>query len=182
MESTYFGKYYFEVAMILRESLFLSSLLLNSEAWVNYSEKDIRILEQCDESLLTSILDCGGKSSNALKYLELGAIPIRYIIMKRKLLYLQYILKQNKESMVYSVLKAIEENPLKNDFVFTCKKYLENLKMKLSFKDIEKMSKLQLKRILQEKIKYEALEYLKNQQVKQEKIKNLEFLDLKMQD
>ena len=53
LESTYFGKYYFEIAMVLRQSLFLSSLLLNSEAWVNYSEKDVRILEQCDEILLT---------------------------------------------------------------------------------------------------------------------------------
>ena len=58
LEATYFGKYYFEVAMVLRESLFLSSLLLNSEAWVNYTEKDIRILEQCDENLLSSILEC----------------------------------------------------------------------------------------------------------------------------
>ena len=32
LESTFFGKYYFEVAVMLRESLFLSSLLLNSEA------------------------------------------------------------------------------------------------------------------------------------------------------
>ena len=29
LESTYFGKYYFQVAMVLRESLFLSSILLN---------------------------------------------------------------------------------------------------------------------------------------------------------
>ena len=35
LDSTYFGKYYFEVASVLRESLFLSSLLLNTEAWVN---------------------------------------------------------------------------------------------------------------------------------------------------
>jgi hypothetical protein len=52
LESTYFGKYTFEVAMVLRESLFLSSILLNAEAWVNYTDKDVRILEQCDEMLL----------------------------------------------------------------------------------------------------------------------------------
>ena len=63
LESTYF-----EVALILRESLFLSSLLLNSEAWVNYNEKDIIILEQCDEMLLTMILDCDSRSSNPPKY------------------------------------------------------------------------------------------------------------------
>ena len=91
LESTFFGKYYFQVATILRKSLFLSSILLNSEAWVNYSDKDIRILEQCDEMLLSAILDCDQKSSNAFKYLELGVIPIRFEIMKRKLMFLQHL-------------------------------------------------------------------------------------------
>ena len=117
LESTFFGKYHFEVAMILRDSLFLSSLLLNSEAWVNYRESDIGILEQCDEVLLSRILDCDGKSSNALKYLELGAIPIRFQVMKRKILFLQYILKQDKDSMIYKILKAIEtQNKEKAEF------------------------------------------------------------------
>jgi hypothetical protein len=48
MQSMFFGKYYFEVALVLRSSLLLSSLLLHSEAWVNISEKDIRGLEQTD--------------------------------------------------------------------------------------------------------------------------------------
>ena len=152
LEATYFGKYYFEVAMVLRESLFLSSLLLNSEAWVNYTEKDIRILEQCDENLLSSILECESNSSNALKYLELGVIPIRFEIMKRKLLFLQYILKQGKQAMIYKILKAIEENPIKNDFVYTCKKYIESLKMNITLEQIKNMSKFQLKKILKEKI------------------------------
>ena len=106
LESTFSGKYYFEIALVLRESLFLSSILLNSEAWVNYSEKDVRILEQCDEILLTKILDCDSKSSNALKYLELGVVPIRFQIMRRKLGFLQYILKQEKDSMIFNVLKV----------------------------------------------------------------------------
>ena len=35
LETVFFGKYHFEVAMILRSSMLLSALLLNSEAWVN---------------------------------------------------------------------------------------------------------------------------------------------------
>ena len=182
LESTYFGKYFFEVAMVLRESLFLSSLLLNSEAWVNYTEKDVRILEQCDELMLSRILDCDANTSNAFKYLELGIVPIRFEIMKRKLMFLHYILKQNKESMIYKILKAIEENPVKNDFVFTCKKYLEKLKMNESFDELERMSKIELKKILKERIRFEALVYLKNQQIKQEKIKYIQYNQLKMQD
>ena len=46
LQTNFYGKYYFEVALVLRESLFLSSLLLNSEAWVNISDQDMRKLKQ----------------------------------------------------------------------------------------------------------------------------------------
>ena len=52
LDSIVYGKHHFEVAMVLRESLFLSSLLLNSEAWVNLSDRDIRTLEKTDDILL----------------------------------------------------------------------------------------------------------------------------------
>jgi hypothetical protein len=146
LESTFFRKYYFEVAVVLRASLFLSSLLLNSEAWVNYSDKDVRILEQCDEILLTKILDCDANTSNALKYLELGILPVRFEIMRRKIAFLQYILKADKNSMIYQILKATKENPIKNNFVVTCLKYLKNLDINLSFEEIGKMSKYSLKK------------------------------------
>ena len=182
LESTYFGKYYFEVAMVLRSSLLLSSLLLNSEAWVNYTEKDVRILEQCDEILLTKILDCDANSSNALKYLELGIFPVRFEIMKRKLAFLQYILKQNKESMIFQVFKATEESSVKNDFVFTCKKYLETLNISLAFEEIENMSKFSFNKLLKEKVKVEAFSYLNGAKSKQEKIKDIIYTKLEMQE
>ena len=88
LDTVLFGKYFFEVAMILRSSLLLSSLLLNSEAWVNLSEKDIRGLERTDEILLSKILDSEANTSNTLKYLELGIYPIRFEIIKRKIIFL----------------------------------------------------------------------------------------------
>ena len=113
LESTYFGKYYFKVALILRSSLLLSSLLLNSEAWVNLTEKDIRALEKTDEILLSKIMDCDGNTSNVFKYLELGIIPVRFEIMKRTILFLHYLLQQDKTSMVHKVLQVTLQNPIK---------------------------------------------------------------------
>ena len=137
LNSVYFGKYHFEVALILRSSLLLSSTLLNSEAWVNLSNNNIRSLEQIDEELLSRILECEPNTSNTMKYLELGLYPIRFEIMKRNILFLQYILKQEKTSMIYQVLKATWEKPIKNDFIQTCEKYLDVLDIKLSFQEIE---------------------------------------------
>ena len=182
LESTYFGKYFFEVALVLRESLFLSSLLLNTEAWVNYTDKDVRILEQCDEILLTKIMDCGTNSSNAMKYLELGVVPVRFEIMKRKLGFLQYILKQNKDSMIYKILKVTSESSVKNDFVYTCKKYMKTLNFEITFEEIEKMSKFSFKKLLKEKIQYAAFSYLEEQKTKQKKIKDIVYSKLEMQE
>ena len=114
--------------MVLRESLFLSSLLLNSEAWVNLSDRDIRTLEKTDEILLSTVLECEANTSNAFRYLKLGVYPVRYEIMKRKILFLHYILQQEKSSMIYKVLQATRDNPTKNDFVKTCESYLSQLK------------------------------------------------------
>ena len=54
--------------------------------------------------------------------------------------------------------------------------------MNITLEQIKNMSKFQLKKILKEKIRNEAFIYLKNQQTKQEKIKNIEYKELKMQD
>ena len=78
LQNVFFGKYYFEVAMVLRSSLLLSSLLLNAEAWVNITETEIRKLEHTDEILLSKILGCEANTSNAFKYLKLGVYPVRY--------------------------------------------------------------------------------------------------------
>ena len=42
---------------------------------------------------------------------------------------MQYILKQDKESMVYKVFKATLDNPVKNDFVKTCESTYTDLEL-----------------------------------------------------
>ena len=154
LEKVFFGKYYFEVALVLRSSMFLSSVLLNSESWVNPTDKDVRSLEQSDEILLSRILDCASNTSNVAKYLELGVLPVKFEIIKRQIIYLQYILQQEKTSMVYKVFKATQDNPVNNDFV-----YLEIL-------DIKEKTRLAAFKCLMEK---------KNPPNKQTKIANLKY-------
>ena len=182
LDSVFFGEFLFEVALILRSSRLLSSLLLNSEAWVNLSDRDIRALEQTDEHLLGKILESDSNTSNTFKYLELGIYPIRFEIMKRKVIYLQYILQQDKDSMLYKVFEATAQNPLKNYFVKICEKYLERLEINLSFEDIEKMSKMSFKKLVKEKTKEVALKYLIKQKNSQSKISTMNYEKLEIQE
>ena len=123
----FFGKYYFEVAMVLRSSLLLSSLLLNSEAWVNLSETEIRKLEQTHEILLNRILGFESNTSNAFKYLELGIYPVHYEIMKGKIIFLHYILQQ------------------------TCESYLKQLDINMTFEELGKLSTWSCKKLVKMK-------------------------------
>ena len=182
LQSTFFGKYYFEVALVLRSSLLLSSLLLNSEAWVNLTDKNIRALEQTDEILLSKILGCDANTSNVFKYLELGIFPVRFEIMKRNFLFLHYLLNQDKKSMIYRVLEATKENPSNNDFVKTCLKYLNQLDIQLSFEELAKMSKLSIKKLVKQQTTKAAFKYLTDIQIKQSKISHIKYDDLQIQE
>ena len=117
------------MAVVLRSSLLLSSLLLNSEAWVNLKESEIKMLEQTDELLLSNILGCNSNTSNVFKYLELGIYPLRFELMKRSVLFLRYILQQETESMIFQVFNAVQDNPINNDFITTCLKHLDKLEI-----------------------------------------------------
>ena len=71
--------------------MLISSMLLNSEAWIGITQANIDILEQVDETLLRRVLETPSSTPKPSLYLELGCLPIRFIIMKRRILFLHYI-------------------------------------------------------------------------------------------
>ena len=52
------GRFHFEIAIILRNSYLVSSMLSCSEVWYNVTEAELRKLEQTDEKLLCKIINC----------------------------------------------------------------------------------------------------------------------------
>ena len=99
-----FGKYFFQVALIWRNTYLISSLLTNAEAWYNVIQADIDALESVDEGLLRKILEAPMSTPIEMLYLELGVVPIRFIIKERRLNFLWYLLNEDKESLVNMVL------------------------------------------------------------------------------
>ena len=97
--------------------------------------------------------------------------------MKRKVIFLQYILKQEIISMIYQVFKATN-----NDFAQICTQYLVALDIKMSFEEIEKMSDRKFKNVVKNKTEKAALLYLEKEKQKQTKIANMEHKKLELQD
>ena len=52
-----FGKFHFVVAKMLRDTIFLSCILLNSEAWYSIDKKSIEDLEKVDNILQNKIFE-----------------------------------------------------------------------------------------------------------------------------
>ena len=100
IEDICFGPFTFEVSLTLRDSFLISSILTNSEAWLGLSNSEVEKLEQVDESLLRRFLEVGEGCPKEMLYLELGCMPIRYTIMIRKILFLHYLLNEEKDSLI----------------------------------------------------------------------------------
>ena len=106
LEELCFGSFFFTVAKILRDSLFLNSILLNSEAWYNVTNNNIDELEKIDNILLRKLLEVPSSSPTSMLHLELGTLPIRFIIKTRRIMFLQYILKEDGKSLIHKFLMA----------------------------------------------------------------------------
>jgi hypothetical protein len=88
-------------------------------------------------------------------YLELGILPIRYIIKMRRLNFLQYMLHEEKESLVHTFLKCQYR-----DWGQSCQAALESLEINLKTEEIENMKKSTFKTIVRQKTARKALEEL----------------------
>ena len=73
----------------------LGSLLSNVETMVNVTKADIEKIEKPDLILQEKLLPSKGTVLKAFRYLELGIIPVKYVIIEKRLLFLKYILDQS---------------------------------------------------------------------------------------
>ena len=128
----------------LRNSCLVSSMVINCEAWYGLTIKQIKLLKKEDEKLMRKILDCPSKTPVHLMYLELGWLPLRFIIQSRRLNFLKYILNQKETSRVKQVFNEQKLNPLKGVCLKIVEKYLGKLKIDLTHEERTCMSKTKL--------------------------------------
>ena len=182
LEDICFGKYHFEVAKILRETIFLNSILLNSEAWYSLDKQNIEHLEKIDNILLNRIFELPSSTPSSFLHLELGTLPIRFVIMVRRLNFLQYILKEEGETLINSFLVAQMENPLKGDWWGIVKQDIVELKLDLSLSEIKMMSQEAFKKKVKVHANEAAFVWLNNAKSKLKKIQKLNYSKLFIQN
>jgi hypothetical protein len=176
-----FGKYHFEAAVILRNSLLASSMLFNSEVWYNVTNSELELLETVDLMLLRGILKAPKSTPKEMMFLELGLVPFREMIRRRRLGFLYYILNEDKDSMIFKFFESQRKNRSSKDWVSTVLKDMKKLNLNMNFEEIGSMKKSMFLNIIKRKTEHEALKYLDKLKEKHSKVKLLKHPVLKMQ-
>jgi hypothetical protein len=181
LETIPLGRHYFEIAVVLRNSLLTSSMLCNTESWYNITKAEMNLFETIDEMLLRRILGAPRSTAKEMLYLELGCLPYREMVRKRRLMFLKYILHEKQESMIYKFLEAQIKNPTVKDWVTTVRKDLHELNLSVTFAEIKKMKKGSFKTMIRKSIAEKALQYLNEKKSSHSKVMNLKHEVLQMQ-
>ena len=116
LSSISLGMFYMDIALVIRDSMFLNGILTNSEVWYNMKDEHFKVLEAADNDLMRKIFKAHSKTACELFFLETGKIPIRYIVSKRRLMYLWHILKQKDDELIRKVYNAQKLKCTKGDW------------------------------------------------------------------
>ena len=128
-----------------------------------------------DTLLQRQILSTSGNPSKVFMSLELGVVPVRYVIMAKRLNLLHYILNENTSSTIFQVYEVLKGDSRKGDFYSLIKRDFNDLKIDLDEESIRNYSKIQWKEYVKKKITESAFKQLVNDNSILEKTKDIHF-------
>ena len=86
--------------LLLYYSLFLATMLFNSQTWSNIRKQDIKALTTIQLKFLKRIVGVSNSTSNSFIFLELGVLPIEHEIGRRQIMFLHTILQLEDDDPV----------------------------------------------------------------------------------
>ncbi len=182
LDTVSLGYYLFEISAVLRESLFINGFLCNSEVWYGITQAQIDDLHKVDKLLLRRILRSPISTPSEAMHLELGLMPLQFILKGRRLMYLHYLLNLNEDEMLSQFFYAQWNYPGKrNEWTQMVKEELSSLGIPYSLSVIKCMSQYSWKNLVGNKCKKAAFDYLLNLKDSHSKLKDLSYDDLCLQ-
>ena len=74
------------------------------ETWPHCTTARVEMFEKTEQAFFRKLLNAHSKTPIECLYLELGVIPLRFELMKRRILYLQDILNRNDDDITKKVV------------------------------------------------------------------------------
>ena len=180
LEELCVGVHTFEAGVMLREAMFVNSVLFCCEAWYGLKKQEIKQLEDVDLMLLKKLLNSHSRVASESVYLELGVTPLEYLIRSRRLMFLKYILSQEDSELIQKIFMAQVEMPLKNDWWLDVEKDLASFNINMTFEEIKSMKKESFAKLVKDRCKQTVLKDLTNRKNTHSKMKDLTYNKLEM--
>ena len=91
---------------MLHASIFVNGTLVNMETWPNFTEERIQSFERIEQSFFRKILQAHSKTPIEAIYLELGVLPLRYHLIKKRLSYFREVMDRADDELTKMIVVA----------------------------------------------------------------------------
>ena len=177
------GSHHVEIMLLLYRSLFLSTMLFNSQTWSNLRKKDIDSLKTLQLKFLKRIIGVASSTANSFTFLELGVLPIEYEIEKRQIMFLHRILQMDPTDPVFQLfveMQKFSEAGEKNWWTGV-EKCLEKYELPTDLEKVKSMSKESFSTLVKKAVTRTALASLKAECGGLKKTASLKYDSLELQ-
>ena len=131
------GHYFYEIALIFRDTMLVSKLVSSSEIWYNITKKQYEKLESIDEMFFRRMWNVPISTHKEGLYIEGGKMPIRFVIKSRRVMFWWHLVNLDKTELLHKFYVAQKMNLNKGDWVEQLEK--DKKELNLDWSD-EKMS------------------------------------------
>ena len=135
------GKFTIQIGLILRDSIFVSKMLLNIEVWHSVTKSQIDDLEVIDKILLRHTLNAHSKTSLEWLYADTGKLNLWSLTQIRRLMYLWHILSRDENELIHRIYSAQKISSNVGDWIKLIEADKRELDIKMSDEEIQGVSK-----------------------------------------
>ena len=161
----------------------MNSVMTNSESWHNVHIKHVKSLEKMDLDLLRKILNAHAKTPSETVFLELGKYPLRFVLAKRRLMFLWHILHRETDELIWKIYETQKLKSSKGDWFVMIQEERQKHGILETDQQISIMSREKLKKIVEAKLKTSAVKHLtvfpeghsKREKIRQEKFERKSY-------
>ena len=114
-------------------------------------------------------------------FLEMGVVPFRELLIKRRISFLHQILNEDKDSIMYKFLQTQLKNRRPKDWITQVLKDIKDINLNSSLKEIKEMKRSELKKMLKRLVADIAFERLQKLKENHSKVMKLKHHKLEMQ-
>ena len=123
------GYQVYNIAKLLHQSIFINGTLVNMETWTNCTISRIETFERVEQTFFRKIVNAHSKTPIEAIYLEIGVLPLRFHLMKRRIMFLHTLLNRQDGEITKEVILLQKEECYDGDFYAQTKRDMNSLQI-----------------------------------------------------